>query len=132
MLTKRMLLAAGVFAVLGTCTVPAAPIRPLPWMRMHELLQPVNQTHEHGVEGLPDWYDPSCCNQQDCRPEPNENFDYVLALDEADGLVKPGVLYKPDNHVFFATMVNNLGQTVSTNKVKASQDERYHVCTPSV
>lgn len=113
MLTKRTLLGAVLFAVFGVRTLPAAPIRPLPWMRMHELLRPVNQTHEHGVNTLPDWYDPRCCNQQDCRPEPIENFDYVL--DPATG--KPGVLYKPTGHVFTDT------------GVLPSQDERYHVCT---
>lgn len=113
MLTRRTLV-GGTLAVVSAAAVPAValPLQRLPWMRWHELLRPVNQEHEHGVDGLPDWYDPRCCNQQDCRPEPEENFDYVLGPDG-----KPGVLYKPTGNVFQDT------------RVLPSQDERYHVCT---
>lgn len=67
--------------------------------------------HTHGTD-VPDWYDPQCCNQQDCRPVPQEDVDYVLTPEG------PGVLYKPTGYIFLSKY----------GKVKASQDERYHVC----
>ena len=31
--------------------------------------------HEHGQDGLPDWYDPNCCNKRDCKPVEDEDIE---------------------------------------------------------
>ncbi len=68
------------------------------------------QPHEHGVGGLPDWYDPACCSQQDCRP---------LAEDEL-----PAFFRSPDGEVWAEWK----GMKFTQKQFKPSQDERYHVC----
>lgn len=69
------------------------------------------QEHQHGVDGLPDWYDPGCCNQQDCRPVPDDELGFGL---NASG--EPIVWHRPT------------GLEFTKNKWRNSQDERYHVC----
>lgn len=66
--------------------------------------------HSHGAN-VPDWYDPSCCSNNDCMPV--EDKDIEFKLDELGNTV---VIYKPTNNVFYK------------NQFKVSQDERYHVC----
>lgn len=68
------------------------------------------QEHDHGQNGLPDWYDPSCCNQRDCRPVKDEDIEF----DTLNG----GIVarHKPTGSVF------------TRDRFRQSQDERYHVC----
>lgn len=70
-----------------------------------------NAPHEHGKDGLPDWYDPSCCNLQDCRPVENQRDIQPMIL-----LHEPVLRYKPTGSVFPKRLW------------KVSKDERYHVC----
>lgn len=70
------------------------------------------QEHEHGKDGLPDWYDPACCNQRDCRPVKDEDVEFA----NIDG---PIARYKPTGNVFYQS------------QFRRSQDERYHVCINS-
>lgn len=67
------------------------------------------QEHEHGGN-LPDWYDPSCCNQRDCKPVKDEDIEF--GTNEFGNYAR----YKPTGHTFYR------------NQFKLSQDERYHVC----
>jgi len=69
------------------------------------------QEHEHGVDGLPDWYDPTCCNQRDCRPVPDSDIEFSTL--PGGGIV---ARYKPTGNIF------------TQDRFKLSQDERYHVC----
>lgn len=71
----------------------------------------MGQEHEHGVGGLPDWYDPSCCNRSDCRPVPDADIEFSIL--PGGGLV---ARHKPTGNIF------------NQNQFKRSQDERYHVC----
>ena len=67
------------------------------------------QEHNHGQDGLPDWYDPACCDQRDCKPVKDEDVEF--------GVLPGGgrfARYKPTGHIFL--------------QFKISQDERYHVC----
>lgn len=69
------------------------------------------QEHEHGQDGLPDWYDPICCNVRDCKP--------VLDKDVQFGIDVNGtaiITYLPTGNVFYQ------------NQWKQSQDERMHAC----
>lgn len=70
------------------------------------------QEHQHGVDGLPDWHDPQCCDQQDCRPVPDNEIEFGF---KQNG--QPAVFHKPTGAVF------------SKEHWKVSQDERFHVCT---
>lgn len=70
------------------------------------------QEHKHGVGGLPDWYDPACCSQRDCRPVENDE-DIEFGADERGNTF---ARYKPTGHIFWKP------------SFKLSQDERYHVC----
>lgn len=70
----------------------------------------LTQPHEHGANDLPDWYDPQCCNLQDCRPVPDSELSFGM-LDGA-----PVVYHQPSGAIF------------QKEKWKVSQDERYHVC----
>ena len=65
--------------------------------------------HIHGGE-IPDWYDPACCNQRDCRPVDDSSIEF----DTLNGA--PVVRYKPTGDIF------------TRERWKTSQDERYHVC----
>lgn len=65
--------------------------------------------HYHGGN-VPDWYDPACCNLQDCRPVADTDIDFGLE----NG--KPVVIYKP------------LGITFDRARWRISKDERFHVC----
>lgn len=65
--------------------------------------------HQHGIN-VPDWYDASCCNLQDCRPVPDSEIDFSM---EMDG---PAVVHKPTGIKF------------DRQKWRNSKDERYHVC----
>lgn len=67
--------------------------------------------HEHGVDGLPDWYASDCCSLNDCRPVADNEIDYGL-----DMLGNPVVLHKPTGLVF------------ERSRWRVSQDERLHVC----
>lgn len=69
------------------------------------------EPHEHGVGGIPDWYDATCCDRQDCRPVPDADVDF--GRDENG---QPVAIYKPLNLRFPA------------ERWRASQDERYHPC----
>ena len=66
--------------------------------------------HVHGGT-IPDWYDPSCCSQRDCKPV--EDKDIEFTTDALGGAV---ARYKPTGHRFYQ------------RQFKTSQDERYHVC----
>lgn len=66
--------------------------------------------HVHGVDGLPDWYDSSCCNVQDCRPVLDSEVEFDTL--PGGGLV---ARYKPTGNIF------------QRFQFKQSQDERYHV-----
>lgn len=68
------------------------------------------QEHVHGVN-VPDWYDPSCCNQRDCRPldSPDEIEPMRLGAE-------PAFKHLPSGLVF------------TRERFKPSQDERFHVC----
>lgn len=110
MLTKRALLAAGVYAVLAA--------------------RAAAQEHEHGVDGLPDWYDKKfCCNYKDCAPieDPDKDLQFVwfdpvtntIEHDLTAGLdLEPAFLYKawPGGLLFRAT------------SFRQSLDERFHRC----
>lgn len=69
------------------------------------------QEHEHGQNSLPDWYDPSCCNQRDCKPVPDDEIEFYTL--PGGGLA---ARHKPTGNIF------------NQNQFKQSQDERYHVC----
>lgn len=69
------------------------------------------QEHQHGFDDLPDWYDPQCCNQQDCRPVPDSEIEFGFG---ADG--QPVVFHRPT------------GAQFTRDRWKVSQDERFHVC----
>lgn len=68
------------------------------------------QEHEHGQDGLPDWYDPSCCNKRDCKPV----NDSDIVFEQFEG--QPVARYVPTGNRF------------QRNQFRQSQDERYHVC----
>jgi len=68
------------------------------------------QEHSHGVDGIPDWYDPSCCNKQDCRPVKDSD----IVFEQFEG--QPVARYVPTGNRF------------QRNQFRQSQDERYHVC----
>lgn len=68
------------------------------------------QEHEHGTNGLPTWYDPACCSQQDCKPVPDTDVEF--GANEHGNYAR----YKPTGHTFYRY------------QFKISQDERYHVC----
>lgn len=68
------------------------------------------QEHEHGGN-LPDWYDPACCNQRDCKPVKDEDIEF-----STDALGNFVARYKPTGNRFYRY------------QFKQSQDERYHVC----
>lgn len=68
------------------------------------------QEHQHGVDGIPDWYDVSCCNQRDCRPVPDSEIEFS----QMNGQIV--ARHKPTGSVF------------TRDRFKTSQDERYHVC----
>jgi len=67
------------------------------------------QEHQHGKGGVPDWYDPSCCSNMDCKPVEDSDIEFS----DAGG---PVVRYKPTGNVFHHS------------HFRKSQDERYHVC----
>lgn len=75
--------------------------------------------HEHGVNGIPTWYEPNCCSLNDCKPVEDNDIDF--GLDE-QGL--PIAIYKPTGNAF---PLRNLDGTRSYQH-RNSQDERYHVC----
>lgn len=68
------------------------------------------QEHDHGKGGLPDWYDPGCCNRRDCKPVKDE--DVVFEMFEGQWVAR----YVPTGNRF------------ARNQFRLSQDERYHVC----
>ncbi len=70
------------------------------------------QEHDHGMGGIPDWYDPSCCSKKDCKPV-NDDRGVEFGQD-ADG--NSWARYKPTGNTFYRY------------QFKTSQDERYHVC----
>lgn len=67
------------------------------------------EPHIHG-DNVPDWYDPSCCNQRDCRPVKDDEIEFG----EIGG--QPIIRHKPTGAVF------------QRSQFRQSQDERYHVC----
>lgn len=66
------------------------------------------QEHNHGIN-VPDWYDPDCCNLQDCRPVLDKDVDF-----STDELNQPVVRYKE--------LIYN------KSRWRRSKDERYHAC----
>lgn len=77
------------------------------------------QEHEHGKDGIPDWYSIYCCEKEHCKPVEETDVDFVK------GISGPGLLYKPTGYVFPA------------KDIRLSQDGRFHVCvkhyvTPTV
>lgn len=93
------------FAVLcaGAAIVVGAKAQPLP--------------HEHGVTAV-EWYDPECCNTKDCRPVP---------YDEVEDLGLGQWLHKPTGIVFKDEVLDD-GEGGEFNRVRESQDGRFHVC----
>lgn len=69
-----------------------------------------SQPHIHG-ETVPDWYDPSCCSNNDCRPVSDSDIEFGT---NAAGVAV--VIHK-------AT-----GLEFAKDKWRTSQDERFHVC----
>lgn len=69
------------------------------------------QEHEHGANGLPDWYEAACCNQQDCRPVPDSEIEFGT---------------NPQGEAVVRHIPTSLEFT--KDRWKVSQDERYHVC----
>ena len=72
------------------------------------------QEHEHGGN-LPDWYDPSCCNQRDCRPVADDDIEF--RTDESGQAI---VFHRPTQSIFYLY------------QFRKSQDERYHVCINTI
>ena len=69
------------------------------------------QEHNHGLKGLPGWYDRSCCNEIDCRPVENDND---IVFEQLEG--RPVARHVPTGSIF------------ERRQFRQSQDERYHVC----
>lgn len=68
-----------------------------------------DQDHLHGVDNIPDWYDPDCCNLRDCRPVENKDVDFGT-----DKFNQPVATYKE--------------LTYDKSRWRKSKDERYHAC----
>lgn len=66
--------------------------------------------HVHG-QNVPDWYDPACCSNKDCKPV--EDSDIEFGEDQKGNWY---ARYKPTGNTFYKY------------QFKLSQDERYHVC----
>ena len=66
--------------------------------------------HVHGGN-VPDWYELTCCNRRDCSPVENSN-DIEASLEDG----KPVFIHKPTGIIFHR------------QHLRASQDERFHVC----
>lgn len=77
------------------------------------------QEHKHGVNGLPNWYESSCCSNNDCKPVEDKDIDFGL---DFNGL--PIAIYKPTGNEF---VLKNTDGTRNYQH-RMSQDERYHVC----
>ncbi len=71
----------------------------------------IAKEHEHGINLIPDWYDPACCSQRDCKPVDDKDVEFGQ-----DGLGNSWARYKPTGNTFYRY------------QFKQSQDERYHVC----
>lgn len=69
------------------------------------------QPHIHGQDGIPDWYDPTCCSRLDCKPIADDEIEF-----RSDALGNPIAIYKPTQNIF------------EKRQWLKSQDERYHVC----
>ncbi len=69
------------------------------------------QEHDHGKGNIPNWYDPACCSQRDCKPVEDDDIEFYLL--PGGGLA---VRYKVTGNIF------------QRHQFKLSQDERYHVC----
>lgn len=93
LVTTLLLSVVGLLGVVAFCAVPASA-----------------QEHDHGQGGLPDWYDPSCCNQRDCRPVKDDKDIEFVQLGGSDF-----VRHLPTGLLF------------QRSQWKVSQDERYHV-----
>ena len=68
------------------------------------------QEHEHGQNGVVDWYDPSCCSRRDCKPVDDADIEFTIF----EGQV--AARHKPTGNIFLR------------HQFRPSQDERYHVC----
>lgn len=68
------------------------------------------EPHIHG-QNVPDWYDPSCCNQRDCKPVLDRDVEITV-----DGAGTAIIRYTPTGNVFYQS------------QWRRSQDERYHAC----
>ncbi len=74
------------------------------------IIPAIAQEHDHGKNGIPDWYDPNCCNVRDCRPVEDSTIEFAML--NGQDIVR----HKPTGAVF------------RRDQWKISQDERYHVC----
>lgn len=74
--------------------------------------------HSHGVN-VPDWYDSTCCSNNDCKPVKDEDIDFGV---NAEG--RPVAIYKPTGNEFLLKDLN--GNRYEGHK--DSKDERYHIC----
>lgn len=67
------------------------------------------EPHVHG-QNVPDWYDPDCCNYNDCRPTADENIEFIVQNGQVVARHKPS------------------GSIFTRDRFRVSKDERYHVC----
>jgi hypothetical protein len=74
------------------------------------------QEHQHGADGIPDWYDSDCCDKRHCHPVDDSEiaFEYNTVKDS------PVVIYTPSG--------SNLPVEYIKSRWRKSQDERYHAC----
>lgn len=79
--------------------------------------------HQHGApdeddqDGIPNWYDPNCCNKSDCKPVEAGALDFTVVPDPINsGKTVPGVISKRDGFVY------------TREQIRRSQDSRYHEC----
>lgn len=73
------------------------------------------QEHNHGEDGIPDWYDSDCCNRKDCHPVPDTQIDFDI-----DELGNPVVVHRYDP--------NSLPIIYERTQWRQSKDDRYHAC----
>lgn len=89
----------------------------------------LGQTHQHGEDDIPDWYDQVyCCNKKDCAPvkEP-DRLQFVWFRPDAmvwgpyeEGISEPAFLYLSKDYPG--------GILFRKESFRASLDGRYHRC----
>ena len=80
-----------------------------------------NPPHIHGNDDVPDWYDPSCCNNRDCKRVPFNTIEFVpeasIYLEHDDVMASgPAIKYLPTGNIFPKVQWRN------------SRDGFFHVC----